>query len=159
MGISQDPTDQTLHMPIRFWKRPGTGVNLIPIEYCTDSILELMNATRKDEIFHITNTQSTPLTDLVSFTGRFIKVSGMVVEGVSAQRTPQNPASGALDHLFLRYMEPYQPYIEDTRVFDDSRAAQTLSPAGICCPGFSYSIFEQCMTYAMKNNWGRTLGL
>ena len=109
MGISQDPTDQTLHMPIRFQKRQGTGVNLIPIEYCTDSILELMNATGKDEIFHITNTQSTPLTDMVSFTGRFLKVSGMVVEGVSAQRTPQYPASGALDHLFLRYMEPYQP--------------------------------------------------
>lgn len=159
MGISMDPTDQTLHMPIHFRKRQGTGVNLVPIEYCTHAILELMNATGKDEIFHITNTQSTPLTDLVSFTGRFLKVSGMVVDGVSTQRAEENPTSGALDHLFQRYMEPYQPYIEDTRVFDDSRAAQTLSPAGIHCPGFSYSIFEQCMTYAMTNNWGRTLGL
>ena len=158
MGISMDPTDQTLHLPIHFRKRQGTGLNLVPIEYCTDSILELMNAAGKDEIFHITNRQSTPLTDLVLFTERFLKISGMVVEGVSAQRT-QQPAAGALDHLFMRYMEPYQPYIEDTRVFDDSRAAQTLAPAGIHCPGFSYSIFEHCMTYALKNNWGRTLGL
>lgn len=156
MGISLDPTDHTLHMPIHFRKRQGTGVNLVPIEYCTDSILELMNAPGTDRIFHITNTKSTPLTDLVSFTGRLLKISGMVAEGVSAQ---QNPTSSALDHLFQRYMEPYQPYIEDTRVFDDSRAAQTLLPAGIHCPGFSYSIFEQCMTYAMKSNWGRTLGL
>lgn len=159
MGISLDPTGQTLHMPIHFRKGQGRGLNLVPIEYCTESILQLMNATGKDEVFHITNTQSTPLTDLVSFTGRCFKISGMVVEGVTAPRPQQNPASDALDHLFRRYMEPYQPYIEDTRVFDDSRAVQTLTPAGIHCPGFSYSIFEQCMTYAIKNNWGRTLGL
>ena len=159
MGISLDPTGKTLHMPIHFRKGQGTGLNLVPIEYCTESILELMNAAGKDEIFHITNSQSTPLTDLVSFTGKFFKISGMVVEAVTAPRAQQNPAAGALDQLFRRYMEPYQPYIEDTRVFDDSRAAQTLSRAGIHCPGFSYSIFEQCMTYAMKNNWGRTLGL
>jgi hypothetical protein len=60
-------------------------------------------------------------------------------------------------------MKAYQPYIEEYRrhsgLFDDSRDAQTLSPAEIHCPGFSYSIFEHCMTYAMKKNWGRTLGL
>ena len=159
MGISLNPTEQTLHLPIHFRKRQGTGVNLVPIEYCTDSILELMNAAGKDGIFHITNRQNTPLNDLVSFTERFLKISGMVVEGVSTQQTPQQPASGALDHLFRRYMEPYQPYIEDTRVFDNSRAEQTLAPAGIVCPTFSYSIFKHCMTYALKNNWGRTLGL
>lgn len=159
MGIALDPTNRTLHMPIHFQKRQGTGVNLVPIEYCTDSILELMNATGKDGIFHITNPQSTPLTDLVLFTGKFFQISGMVVEGVSAQLEEQNPTSGALDDLFRRYMEPYQPYIEDTRVFDNSRAAQSLSRAGIHCPQFSYPIFEHCMTYAMKNNWGRTLGL
>ncbi|MFO7578267.1 MAG: SDR family oxidoreductase [Pelovirga sp.] len=159
MDISLDPTGQTLHMPIHFREGQGAGVNLVPIDYCTDAILELMKATGKDEIFHITNSRSTPLTDLVSFTGRFLKVSGMVVEGVSAQWAQQHSTAGALDHLFMRYMEPYQPYIEDPRVFDDSRAAQTLSPAGIHCPHFSYSIFEQCMTYALKTSWGRTLGL
>ncbi|WP_155876140.1 SDR family oxidoreductase [Desulfuromonas sp. AOP6] len=159
MGISLDSTTQTLHMPIHFQKRQGTGVNLIPIDYCTDAILELMNVTEKEGIFHIVNTQNTPLTDLVSFAGRFLKVSGMGVDGVSAQQAQQDPTSGALDHLFLRYMEAYQPYIEDTRIFDDSRAARTLSPAGIRCPKFSYAIFEQCMTYAVESNWGRTLGL
>ena len=158
MGISLDTANQTLHMPIRFQKQNGTGVNLIPIEYCTDSILELMKASGKDEIFHITNKQSTPLNDLVSFAGRFLKVSGMTVESVSIGQTQQNLVPGALDHLFQRYMEPYQPYIEDTRVFDDSRAAQILSPAGIHCPIFSNPIFEHCMSYAMGNNWGRTLG-
>jgi len=159
MGISLDPVEQTIHIPIHFQKRQGTGLNLVPIEYCTDSILELMKAAGKDKIFHITNTQSTPLNDLVSFAGRFLKVSGMVVEGVLTQHTQQNPSAGALDHLFRRYMESYQPYIEDTRVFDNSQASQTLLPAGIRCPGFSYRIFEHCMTYAIKNNWGRTLGL
>ena len=159
MGISLDPSVQTLHLPIHFQKRQGTGVNLIPIEYCTESILELMKATGKEKIFHITNTQNTPLADLVSFTGIFFNITGMVVEGVLEKRTQQNPESGALDDLFLRSMEPYQPYIEDTRIFDDSRAAQTLSPAGIHCPVFTYPIFEQCMTYAIETNWGRTLGL
>lgn len=159
MGISLDPSAQTLYLPIHFRKRQGSGVNLVPIEYCTAAILELMNVDGKDAIFHITNPQSTPLTDLVAFTERFFKLAGMVVEDVPAQRAQQNPASGALDHLFQHYMAPYQPYIEDTRVFDDSRAAQALSPAGIHCPEFSYPIFEHCMAYAMKNNWGRTLGL
>lgn len=157
MGISLDPVDRTLHMPIHFRKRHGMGLNLVPIDYCTDSILELMKAPGMEEIFHITNAQSTPLDALVSFAGRFLKVSGMVVDGVPTGETEHHLTPGALDHLFRHYMEPYQPYIEDTRVFDDSRAAQILSPAGIHCPAFSYPMFERCMTYAMENNWGGTL--
>jgi hypothetical protein len=100
--------------------------------------------------------QSTPLDDIVSFAGRFLDVSGMYVEGSCMTQTT---TSDPLDQLFRRYMEPYQPYIEDTRIFDESRAAQILAPSGTCCPTFSYPIFERCMTYAIENKWGRTIGL
>ena len=113
MGISLDLADRTIHMPIHFQKRQGTGINLVPIEYCTDSILELMKAPGKDKIFHITNTQSTPLNDLVSFTGRFLKVSGMVVEGALREHTRQNHTMGGLNHLFQRYIgNPISPTLK-----------------------------------------------
>ncbi len=71
-----------------------------------------------------------------------------------------NGTPGPLDHLFRRYMELYQPYIENSRVFDDSRASRILAPSGIHCPALSYPIFERCMIYALQNNnWGGTLGL
>jgi nucleoside-diphosphate-sugar epimerase len=156
LGISLNPANQRLHLPICFQTGKSGGLNLVPIDCCTDSIMGIMKTKRSEGFFHIVNKHNTSMEDLVSYAREFFNVSGLHVKSSSRVRE-QDPRP--LDHLFQRYMEPFQPYIEDTRVFDTSRAAHILKPLGIECPVFSHSIFARCMTYALDNNWGRNLDL
>jgi len=115
-----------------------------------------MKTPAAEGIFHIINARNTTMEELILFTKKFLNVSGISIGGSSGQQTKKLP--GPLDLLLQRSLETYKSYIEDTRVFNDSRAAQILDTSGINCPEFSYPVFERCMTYALDNKWGKSLG-
>jgi hypothetical protein len=66
----------------------------------------------------------------------------------SSDKWSLNPAEA----LFDRVVEPYGPYLADTRVFE--RRNTDMASPGLKPPQFSYDIFERCMAYAVKINWG-----
>ena len=61
-----------------------------------------------------------------------------------------NPA----ESLFNKMIEPYRPYLCDTRVFD--RANLDAAAPGHYPPRLSYPIFQRCMQYAVSVNWGNS---
>ena len=156
MGIYLNQKNQSLYLPVCLELKQGTGLNLVPINYCIDSIVEIMKAPAAEGIFHIVNARNTTMEELIQFTKKFLNVSGISIGGYSGRQTKRTP--GPLDLLLQRSLETYKSYIEDTRTFSDSRAAHILDPASINCPEFSYPVFERCMTYAIDNKWGKSLG-
>jgi hypothetical protein len=47
--------------------------------------------------------------------------------------------------------------MQDTRTFDDGRAAPILAKRGLECPAFDYEIFSRCMRYAVEADWGANI--
>ncbi len=60
----------------------------------------------------------------------------------------------ALEAAFDRMTEVYRPYMSDRRTFTADRSGPILSRAGLACPAFTYDVFERCMSYAVKADWG-----
>jgi hypothetical protein len=52
-----------------------------------------------------------------------------------------------------RFVEPYLPYLSDTRTF--ARSNTDAATAGLIPPEFTYNVFERCMDYAVGVNWGK----
>jgi len=55
--------------------------------------------------------------------------------------------------LSNRFIEPYLPYLADTRTF--ARSNTDTATAGLIPPEFTYAVFERCMDYAVGVNWGK----
>ncbi len=156
MGICLNQKNQSLYLPVCLEIKQGKGLNLVPINYCIDSIVEIMKNPAAEGIFHIINDRNTTMEELILFTKKFLNVSGISIGRSSGRQTERIPSP--LDLLLQRSLETYKSYIADTRIFNDSRAAKILDPSGIDCPKFSYPVFKRCMTYAIDHKWGKSLG-
>lgn len=146
--------DGTLHLPIRIRGADGCGVNLISVDYFLQAFLAIRDAPSPDGIFHLVNPRNTAIADLVAFTRRFFRVSGMkTVREKDLAATPRN----GLELLFDRHIQAYGAYMRDARVFDRSRSEAVLDRAGVVCPPFTYAVFAKCMQFAVDVDWGRLL--
>jgi nucleoside-diphosphate-sugar epimerase len=153
MNVHLD-ADGTLHLPIRIEVDRNSGVNLIPVDYFVNAFITTMEESPEGGIFHIVNNRPTTVHELIDFTQRLFHIKG--VEGVDAgsfERSPKSP----LESLFDSYLEPYLPYMNDTRMFDNSKAEKILRPKEIRCREFDFEVFSRCMRYAIKVGWGARL--
>ncbi len=137
-------SDGKLRLPVSL---PGEGwLNLIPVDYLVDSVIIIMESGATG-IFHLVNPRSCTVEGITGYLMEHYLISGIgISNGI--------PSDGALQALVNRYMDVYYPYFCDTRVFDDSRSAEVLRPAGIDCPEFNGRIFRKCMDFAIENGWG-----
>ncbi|HEY6555100.1 MAG TPA: SDR family oxidoreductase [Vicinamibacteria bacterium] len=174
MGISLAPPRRDeagrdharLVMPIRLMRGESRGLNIIPIDFCVNAFAALMEHDMEREdaeprVYHLVNPLPVPLEALIRFVERYLDIGGLQVVG----RDPGEPGGApsppqtALEKLFSRYIDVYQPYLEDRRLFSSTRAQAILEPLNVRCPPFTYERFRVCMDYAVKTGWGRTLGL
>jgi len=103
-------------------------------------------------IYHLTNNSYTKLEAIAVYNEHFMKIRGVeIIYGKSADNVLRNPA----EELFDRFMTPYRPYLSDNRIFD--RANTDLLTGNMNPPEFSYKIFEKCMEYAIRVNWGESI--
>jgi len=147
MGIRIGP-DGLTHMPIRIEAHGPGGLNLIPIDYCVEAFMAVMEDRPEGGIFHIVNTRTTPIGEIIGHVERFFGIEG--IRAVSPGEFRKN----SLEVLFEHYVRAYGPYIKDTRTFENSRAEAVLKKRGIECPDFNYDIFSRCMSYALDMGWG-----
>lgn len=146
--------DGSLHMPIRLEVVKGGGLNLIPIDYFVQAFMAVLEESLDGGIFHIINSRSKNIEDLIAYTGRFFNITGLE----PYQSGPAGPqARNPLESLFDRYLAVYGPYMKDTRTFDDRNAQRILTGKGVLCPDFDYEVFARCMKYAVKCDWGARL--
>jgi nucleoside-diphosphate-sugar epimerase len=147
-GIRLD-ADGTLQLPIRIYLAHRGFVNLIPVDYFVEAALAVIERPRCAGIYHLTSGAPSTMEELAGYCERFLKVRGIeICYGEPPAGYRPNPA----ESLFNKMIEPYRPYLCDTRVFD--RSNLDAAAPGQHPPRLSYPIFERCMRYAVSVDWG-----
>lgn len=143
-------SDKKILMPLRMKYIEGSRIDVIPIEYFTNVMINIFEKKINQGIFNITNSSPTNLKILTDYTSRYLSIDGLeTVEGEITDKT-------ALEKLLDSYINLYLPYIEDVRVFDNSNTNKVIQ-GEIKCPELSYEVFKKCMDYAISVEWGKEL--
>ena len=150
MGVQME-ADGTIRLPLRLEANPEGGINLIPIDFFLQAFMAVWEDSLEGGIFHLVNPKPKRIEDLIEYTQRLFRITGIrAVPAEDYQKTPRNP----LEILFETYLEAYQPYIRDKRVFDCRKTEPILRRRQIFCPDFDFEIFSRCMNYAVATGWG-----
>jgi len=153
MGVRIE-ADGAIRLPFRIEVASQGGINLIPVDYFTDAFLALMEGAPEGGIFHIVNGRTTRIEDIIDYSCRLFRMTGIRACTPDALRqVPKN----ALEVLYDRYVEAYSPYMRDTRVFDTAVSEALLERRGVVCPEFDYEVFARCMMFAVEVGWGLRL--
>ncbi len=153
MGVRIEPGG-SVRLPLRIEVVRGGGISLVPVDFFTEAFMALMENAPGGGIFHIANGRLTTVEEIIDFSSRLFRLSGIrAADAAEFLETPRNPLESLYDH----YLDVYDPYMRDVRVFDTSRSDAILVPKGIACPRFDYAVFERSMTYAVEVDWGARL--
>ncbi len=143
-----------LHLPVRIQSSDECGLNLIPVDHFVEAFMAIRRGCPEGGVFHIVNPRSTTISRLADYTRRFFQLEG--VRAVEPDEFLKQPRNG-LELLFDSYIRYYGPYMQDRRIFENSRTSAILAGQNISCPEFSYQVFATCMRYAVETDWGRQL--
>ena len=141
-----------LHIPIRIFIPNEGKINLIPVDYFTDTILSILEKPGTGTFYHITSNTPASMVRLALYTERFLNITGIeIVQGTSDADELRNPAEELFDH----FIKAYRPYLSDKRVFIRQNTDRATN--GDLPPDFSYEIFKKCMSFAVSVDWGSRL--
>ena len=150
----QIETDGSIRLPLRIEVHKEGGINLIPVDYFIDAFIALMEEALDGGVFHIVNQKSKKIEDIIEYSSRLFRMTGIrACQAEDFKSIPKN----ALELLFDHYLETYDPYMRDTRIFEMKKCGPILRKRGITCPDFDYDIFARCMNFAVEVNWGSRL--
>jgi nucleoside-diphosphate-sugar epimerase len=143
--------DGVVRLPLRVFVARRGLVDLIPVDYFASAVMAILERAESGAIYHLTSDAPVSLDDLAAYCRAFLRIDGIDVVDGSPNGVPLTPPEA----LFQRFVEPYLPYLADTRRFDRRRAIQAT--AGLAPPALTYDVFERCMNYAMRADWGNGL--
>ncbi len=147
-GIYQDDTG-VLHIPLRVAVAHRGHINLIPVDYFVSATLSILAHAKAGVYYHLTSDRPKTVEDLASYCESFLNIKGIEIVYGSIATADFNPPEA----LFKRFVEPYLPYLSETRTF--ARANTDAATAGLSPPEFTYDVFARCMDYAVRVNWGK----
>jgi nucleoside-diphosphate-sugar epimerase len=148
LGIRLD-AEGILHLPLKIFLPRRGFVNLIPIDYFVSAALNVIEHAQPGCVYHLTSDAPSTMEELASYCERFLKMKGIeVVYHAPPDGFKPNPPEA----LFNKLIEPYRPYLSDTREFE--RRNLDCAGSGELPPRLSFEIFERCMEYAVSVNWG-----
>jgi nucleoside-diphosphate-sugar epimerase len=137
-----------VRLPLRVFVARRGRVDLIPVDYFVSAVMSILDHAESGAIYHLTSDRPKTIDDLAAYSQAFLRVDGIeVVEG-----TPNGVVLTPPEALFQRFVEPYLPYLADTRRFD--RHHTVLATADLTPPPLTYEVFERCMSYATSVGWG-----
>jgi len=153
MGVRIE-ADGSIHLPLRIQVAREGGLDLIPVDFFTAAFLALMEKAPGGGVFHIVNGRPKRIEDIIDYSCRLFHMTGIRACGPEEfTERPRNP----FETLYDRYIEPYAPYMRDTREFETVKSRPLLKARGLACPEFDYEIFARCMNYAVEVGWGSRL--
>ncbi len=145
---SADFSDVTIRMP----GDPDALINLVPIDYAADAIVEILEKRESiDKIFHITNSNPPKLSELRDLLIPLLGVKGIQVK---IDRELEQKSLSILEKLFLRQTRSYYSYLFSKLRFDDSSTQRVLKGTGIICPAITKELVKVLINFAVSHNWG-----
>lgn len=153
MGIRM-MEDGCLFMPLRILVGREGGLNLVPIDYCVDVFMAILEDGLDGGIYHIVNPRLTKIEDVVDHVKRLFCMDG--IEACGPEGFDARPKNG-LETLYDAYLDIYRPYMQDLRTFEIRNAAAVLEKRALECPELTYDVFARCMEYAVETGWGTRL--
>ena len=145
LGANRDGT--RLWLPIRVRRAEGSSFNLVPIDFVVAQCIAIMENSLQGDIFHLVSRKPNTLEELIDLAERFFDIRGP--KAVLDEEFTSQPKS-ALERLFYSFIEAYQPYFSDTRIFENKKGS-------LICPPLDFETFSKCIDYAIKVDWGNKL--
>ncbi|MFQ5862439.1 MAG: SDR family oxidoreductase [Candidatus Brocadiales bacterium] len=125
-------------------------VNLVPIDYVSDSILAIADNKRSiKKTFNITNPNPPTLFQLNTKIANALGIKAPEIVPLTNQFT-----LNSLERLYLSYMRPYLPYAQNKLYFDFSNTQELLAETDIVCPRISQRLISLLINFAIADNWG-----
>ncbi len=153
MGVSLD-AEGYLELPVRITNGKNGKLNVIPIDFFVQTVLKLMQRSWEGNIFHIANPSPVFIDQIISYIARFFHIRGLRTTS-EAEFSESN--KNVLEAVVEKHLDPYLPYMQDVRIFRQDKADTLLGRQTRACPEFNYTIFERCVSYGLKTNWGKNL--
>jgi nucleoside-diphosphate-sugar epimerase len=139
-----------LFLPLRIFLPKEGALNIIPVDYFVNATMKIIASASPGGIYHLTNNSHTKLELIAEYNEQFMKIRGVeIIYGKPVDNDLRNP----VEELFDRLIEPYRPYLSDSRIFE--RESTDILTDNLQPPVFSFEIFEKCMKYAISVNWGK----
>ena len=138
-----------LHIPLKVIVSGRGHINLIPVDYFVSATVSILEQGKTGTTYHITSDAPKTMEVLAGYCETFLKIQGIEIVCGNASNAAFNPPEA----LFNRFIGPYLPYLTDTRTFD--RSSTDDATTGLIPPEFTYDVFERCMEYAVRVNWGK----
>jgi nucleoside-diphosphate-sugar epimerase len=147
VGVQPDGQGNLI-LPLRVYLPSRGTVNLIPVDYFVSSALRILENPQDGGVYHITSDRPKAMDELAVYCERFLNIRGIeIVDGPPPKGNLRNPA----EELFNRSIEPYRPYLSDTRTFERARTIQVTE--GLPVPELTYDVFKRCMDFAVEVGW------
>ena len=144
--------DGYLFLPLKIYLPNEGDLNIIPVDYFVNATIKIIENSSESGIYHLTNENPTTMKIVAKYYEQLMKVRGVeIIYGSLPHNALRNPP----EELFDRFIEPYRPYLSDSRVFDKTNA--NLATDNLKPPGFTFDIFKTCMEYAISVNWGASI--
>jgi len=144
--------DGYLFLPLKIYLPHEGDLNIIPVDYFVNATIKIIENSSESGIYHLTNENPTTMKIVAKYYEQLMKVRGVeIIYGSLPDNALRNPP----EELFDRFIEPYRPYLSDSRVFDKTNA--NIATDNLKPPGFTFEIFKTCMEYAISVNWGASI--
>ena len=144
--------DGYLFLPLKIYLPNEGDLNIIPVDYFVNATIKIIENSSESGIYNLTNENPTTMKVVAKYYEQLMKVRGVeIIYGSLPDNALRNPP----EELFDRFIEPYRPYLSDSRVFDKTNA--NLVTDNLKPPCFTFEIFKACMEYAISVNWGASI--
>jgi len=137
-----------LRLPLRVFLDRRGRVNLVPIDYFVAAVLMILERAESGGVYHLTSDKPKSIDDLAVYCRAYLRIDGVEILEGSWNGIPPTPP----ESLFRKLIEPYLPYLADSRRFARTRTDRATS--GLKPPELTRDVFDRCMDYAVGVNWG-----
>ncbi|MDR4506285.1 MAG: SDR family oxidoreductase [Candidatus Scalindua sp.] len=138
--------------PVRVPGDPDAFVNLVPVDYVADAIIEILSKRETiGKIFHIVNPDPPTISELRDLLISILEIKGirLIIDGKMDGKRLRSQ-----ERLFLRQTRTYYSYLFNKLRFDSTNTRVALQDTNIQCPAISHDIVKILMEYALFHDWG-----
>lgn len=151
--------DQWVDIPLVLRASPTATLNIVPIDWCGKTMVCLLEAPLRNDVFHIVNPNPPLVRWVIDTSLRFLKIRGVHVVDGSAEKAAllqsQSALVGALQKQLDRVLDQYVPYTNHCVTFAMDRTRTVLADRYEQAPLLDTAFMERLLSFALKSEWGQ----